>query len=95
MRGTHLFVEVVVQASAVGRLAMGKGVLAGVVECIPVGKLGLPQLTKLLGSGDQFEFHGKSGVHISLFMVSREKTERSAVWIPTPLREWVSTPPQS
>ena len=43
MRGTHLVVEGVVQALALGGLPMGKGILAGLVERVPVGQLGLPQ----------------------------------------------------
>ncbi len=48
-RGTGLLVELVVQALAVGGLAMRKSMQARLIERITIGQLRAPQPTKLLG----------------------------------------------
>ena len=50
MRGAYLVVERLVQALVIGGLPMGKGILACLIECIPIGQLCLSQRSKLLRS---------------------------------------------
>ena len=82
--GPHLVVEIVVQAPSVGGLAMGKGVLAGLIQRITIRQLGQSQLTKLLRGGDQFQFGGDGGVHTLVFLLSSQCSEERAVLPPTP-----------
>ena len=82
IRGTSLLVELVVQALALGGLPMGKGILAGLVECIPIGQLRLPQGSKLLRSCDQFQFGSNRRLHRKVFCFNRSVSERRRCFLP-------------
>ena len=82
MRGTHLVVERLVQALALGGLPMGKGILACLVECVPVGQLRLPQGSTLLRSGDQFQFGSNRRLQRKVFCFNRSVSERRRCFLP-------------
>ena len=82
MRGTHLVVERLVQALALGGLPMGKGILAGLVECVPVGQLRLPEGSTLLRSRDQFQFGSDCRLHRNVFCFNWSVSERRRCFLP-------------
>ena len=76
MPGASLQVEVAMQALAVGGLAMRKGVLACVIQCVTIGQLRLSQCSTLLRCGHQFQFGGEGGLHASLFFFTTIQSEK-------------------
>ena len=62
---------------------MRKGMLACLIQRVTVGQLGVPQLTKLLRRGHEFEFGRDSGLHTQQFFLSSREPERSAAFPPT------------
>jgi len=82
MRSAHLVVERLVQALALGGLAMGKGILACLVERIPVGQLKLPEGSKLLRTRDQFQFGSDRRLHRNIFCFNRRASERRRCFLP-------------
>ena len=84
MPGASLFVEIVMQALAVGGLPMRKGMLAGLIERVTIGQLREPQLSHLFRRRHQFEFGRQGGLHALPFFFSTIQSERRAVLPPTP-----------
>ena len=84
MPGADLLVEIVVQATAGGGLALRKGVLTRLIQRVTIGQLGLPQRGKLFWRGHQFEFGGERGLHAQEFFFRIIQPERRAVLPPTP-----------
>ena len=62
---------------------MRKSMLARLIQRVPIGQLGQPELTHLLRGGHSFQFGGDGGLHTHRFFLSNRKTERSAVLPPT------------
>src|SRR5262249_11515460 len=77
-----LVVERLVHALAMGGLAMGKGILAGLVERVPVGQLHLPEGGTLLRSCDQFQFGSDRRLHRNVFCFNRGESERRRCFLP-------------
>ena len=82
MCGARLVVEIMVQALAVGGLAMGKGMLAGLIECVTVGQLRLSKGSKLLRSGHQFQFGGDGGLHSLCILFQPQQIGKRRCFLP-------------
>ena len=82
MRGTDPVIECVMHPLTVGGLAMGKGILAGLIQCVPIGQLGLPEGSQLLRGRDQFQFGSDRRLHRNICCCNRRESERRRCFLP-------------